>query len=243
MCGSDLGTHSRICYRYVARCSCGTSKRGSRTVSESFACFGAIFSPTGLPYAALMWGEYVYSYCNYAMIDILRRFSLFWREQKVQYIASSAPLLWQMFTENWIRNFSRVMLSRSSNPWFKVCPRKTVIALTKHYDQTNLVRNRFIWLKPPHHLFIIEGRTQMGQKTGGRRCCWGYGGVLLTDLLIMASSAWFLIEPRSTSSQIASPTMGLALPHQLLIKKIISPTGLVPYRSYKGILLTEIHSF
>lgn len=71
-------------------------------------------------------------------------------------IASSAPLLWQMLTENWIQNFSRVMLSRSSNPWFQVCPRKIIIALMKYYDQTNLARRGFICLTPPHHCLSLK---------------------------------------------------------------------------------------
>ena len=44
-----------------------------------------------------------------------------------------------------------------------------------------------------------------------------------TGLLLMACSACFLIEPRTTNPGIALPTMAGALPHQSLRK---CPTGL-----------------
>jgi hypothetical protein len=62
--------------------------------------------------------------------------------------------------------------------------------------------------------------THTGQEPGGRSWCRSHGGMLLTGLLIMACSACFLIEPRTTSPRMASPTMGWALPNQSLIKKM-----------------------
>jgi hypothetical protein len=56
--------------------------------------------------------------------------------------------------------------------------------------------------------------------------------VLLTGLLPMACSACFLIEPRTTSPGLAPPTMGWALPHQSIIKKI-------PYRLAYRLILME----
>jgi hypothetical protein len=44
--------------------------------------------------------------------------------------------------------------------------------------------------------------------------------VLLTGLLLIAGSACFLIEPRTTSSGMAPPTMGWALSHPSLIKEM-----------------------
>ena len=44
--------------------------------------------------------------------------------------------------------------------------------------------------------------------------------VLLTDLLLMACTACFLKEPRTTSPGMAPPKVGWALPHQSLSKKI-----------------------
>lgn len=49
------------------------------------------------------------------------------------------------------------------------------------------------------------------------------GRGLLTGLLFVAWSPHFLIEPRTTRSGMALPTVGWALLHQLLIKKM-------PYR-------------
>jgi hypothetical protein len=40
-------------------------------------------------------------------------------------------------------------------------------------------------------------------------------------LLFMASSVSFLIEPRTMCPGIASPTVGLALPHQSLTNKLL----------------------
>jgi hypothetical protein len=51
-----------------------------------------------------------------------------------------------------------------------------------------------------------------------RNCC---RGVLLNGLHFMAYSASFLVEPRTTSPEVAPPTMGWTLPHQSLIKKIL----------------------
>jgi hypothetical protein len=61
------------------------------------------------------------------------------------------------------------------------------------------------------------------QELEGRRWCRGHGGILLNGLFLMACSACFLIEPRTTCPGMAPPTMGWALPHQSLIKKM-------PYR-------------
>ena len=43
---------------------------------------------------------------------------------------------------------------------------------------------------------------------------------LLPGLLLMACSACFLIEPRTTSPGMAPLTMGWALPYQSIMKKI-----------------------
>ena len=52
------------------------------------------------------------------------------------------------------------------------------------------------------------------------RCCMGHGKVLLTGLLPLACSACFLINPRTTCSVIASPTVGWALPPTPISKKM-----------------------
>jgi len=43
---------------------------------------------------------------------------------------------------------------------------------------------------------------------GNRSRCRGHGGMLLTGLLIMACTAYFLIELSTTSPGMASPTIG-----------------------------------
>jgi hypothetical protein len=71
--------------------------------------------------------------------------------------------------------------------------------------------------------FIIKGsqdRNSKRQEPGGRNWCRGHGWILLTGLLLMAYSAYFLIEPRTTSAGMTPPTMDWAFPHQSLIKKM-----------------------
>ena len=59
-----------------------------------------------------------------------------------------------------------------------------------------------------------------GQEPGSSSQCRDHGSILLTDLLLMAFSACFLIEPRTTSPGVSLPTMSWALPLQSLIKKM-----------------------
>jgi hypothetical protein len=46
------------------------------------------------------------------------------------------------------------------------------------------------------------------QETGGRIWCRGHEGVLFTGLLLVAPSACFLIEPKTTSPEVSSFTIG-----------------------------------
>jgi hypothetical protein len=57
-----------------------------------------------------------------------------------------------------------------------------------------------------------RGRNLTGQDPEGRNWCRGQEGVLPTDLVLMACSPCFLIEPWATSLGMAPPTMGWALP-------------------------------
>ena len=57
----------------------------------------------------------------------------------------------------------------------------------------------------------VSTRTQAGQEPGGRSWSTGHGGELLTGLLTMTCSVYFLIEPRTTNSGTGLPTMGLSL--------------------------------
>jgi hypothetical protein len=51
---------------------------------------------------------------------------------------------------------------------------------------------------------LKQGRNLEAGADAGR----GHGRMLLTDLLPMACSACFLIEPRTTNPGMAPPTMG-----------------------------------
>ena len=114
-------------------------------------------------------------------------------------------------------------------------------------NETSWLRSKlgkgFIWfILPCNCSSSKEGRggTQTGQKPGGRSWCRGHGGVLLTGLLLMACSAFLLIELRTTSPDMASSIVGWALPHQSLIKKCY--IGLPIAGSYRGIFSIEVPS-
>jgi hypothetical protein len=59
----------------------------------------------------------------------------------------------------------------------------------------------------------VRAETQTGQEPGDCGWCRSHGEVLLTSLLPTVCCACFFIEPRTT--------MGWALPHQSLIKKML----------------------
>jgi hypothetical protein len=96
-----------------------------------------------------------------------------------------------------------------------------------------------------HSLFgEVRTGTQTGQGPGGRSWCRGHRGVLLTGLLLVVCSACFLIEPRTTISEVSPPTAAGPFPHQLLIKKI--PCRLIclhPRHMELGSLLSDGFSF
>jgi hypothetical protein len=71
----------------------------------------------------------------------------------------------------------------------------------------------------------VRTGTWAGQDLGGETEAEEFhGGVLLTGLILMASSACFPIAPRITSPGMALLTMAWDLPHQSSIKKM--PTDL-----------------
>lgn len=81
------------------------------------------------------------------------------------------------------------------------------IAIIKHHDQSNLVREKVVWF-----ILTIEGiGIQTGQESVGRRGCRDHGGVLFTGLLLIAFSAFLLIGLRTTCSGTASPTVDWVL--------------------------------
>lgn len=74
---------------------------------------------------------------------------------------------------------------------------------------------------------------RMGTQTGGKprvRIWWkGYGGEIFSDLILVVSSAFFLIEHWTTSQGAYTPIIGWALSCQLLIKNRTCPTILPVY--------------
>jgi hypothetical protein len=73
-------------------------------------------------------------------------------------------------------------------------------------------------------LFIIkrcQDRNVNWEETWRQELKQCHGAMLLIDFLIMACKLCFLIEPRTTSPEIAPLTMGQTLPHQSRNKKII----------------------
>jgi hypothetical protein len=80
------------------------------------------------------------------------------------------------------------------------------------------------------HTHTQEFNTKLFPSVLGYSCCdetpgqeplmQRHGGVLLTGLLPIPSSACFLIVPRITIPGMAPSTMGWALPYQLPVKKM-----------------------
>lgn len=54
----------------------------------------------------------------------------------------------------------------------------------------------------------VKAGTQTGKKRGGRSLGRGHRGALLTGLLLVACSVFFLIAPRTMSPEVVLPTMG-----------------------------------
>lgn len=76
-------------------------------------------------------------------------------------------------------------------------------------------KKRFIQLPLLHHnpsLEEVRRGTQAGQEPENRSWSRGHGGVLLTSLLPMACSTYFLLEPSTTSPGKDPRTMGQAFP-------------------------------
>ena len=93
--------------------------------------------------------------------------------------------------------------------------------------ESKLGRKGSVWLTLPHcspPLKEVSTKTQAGLGPGGSSSCTGHGELLLAGLLLMAPSACFVIEPRTTSPGMASLAVGWTFPHQSLIKMPYSQT-------------------
>ena len=98
------------------------------------------------------------------------------------------------------------------------------IAVVKHHDQKQLGKKRFCFsIKFSGHTPSLRG-DRAG--TQGRSLESGTEAEAVEEDCLLACSSWvtqsvfFLYKLRSTSPGTASSTMGFALPHQSLIKKI-----------------------
>jgi hypothetical protein len=118
---------------------------------------------------------------------------------------------------------SHYLWERTFFSYQKNCLSQGYIGVMTPMAKNNSERKGLIWLTLPHHCSLsgVRTGTHTGQESGGRCWCRGHGGVLLTGLLPTACSVCFLIERRTTSPGMAPPTMGWALPHPSLIKKML----------------------
>jgi hypothetical protein len=111
--------------------------------------------------------------------------------------------------------------------------RTVAVAMMNHRDQKQVGEEKVYLAHTSTSLFIIEGSQH---KNSHRVGTWKLELIessaywLLTGLLLVACSACFLIEPRTTSPGMAPPTMGWALPHQTLIMKM--PTSWILRRHF-----------
>jgi len=80
-------------------------------------------------------------------------------------------------------------------------------------------------------LFITKGSQDWNsRKAGSSSWCGGHGGMLLTDWFPLACSACSLIELKTTSPEMAPPTMGWVLPPWSLVEKM--PYSWVSWRHF-----------
>ena len=85
---------------------------------------------------------------------------------------------------------------------------------TSNFKQEAKKVNWSLWESVPvtiHH--VVKSRQELKAGTGGRNRSRGHGERLLIGLFLMAGSACFLIEPRTTSLGMVPPTVGWAPPH------------------------------
>lgn len=100
---------------------------------------------------------------------------------------------------------------------------KISIAAKKHRDQSKLWRKGFLCLTLPYHSSSwreVRAGVQTRQELESRSWCRGHEWVLLTDLLFIACSAYFLMEPRTTTLRMVPLTITWALPSQSLVRKM-----------------------
>jgi hypothetical protein len=95
--------------------------------------------------------------------------------------------------------------------------------VTKHHDRKASWGGKGLFGLPFSLLFIIEGSQELKQGRdleAGADASWRGDAFMGAGLFPMACSACFLIEPRTTSPGMISPTMGWAFPLESLIEKM-----------------------
>jgi hypothetical protein len=113
-----------------------------------------------------------------------------------------------------------------------LCLRVCIPAQTS-WPRSKLGRKGFIQLTLPHCSSSrkeVRTETYTGQELGSRSWCRSHGGVVLTGLLPLPCSAYFLLEPRTTSPEMAPPTMGWALSAWSVIEKM--PYSWISWRQF-----------
>lgn len=96
----------------------------------------------------------------------------------------------------------------------KISPNLLFVACDKHHDQKQRGKKGLIsTYSSQSTVNEFEAGTKAGtwrqelkQESGGRNLCRDRNGMLLTDLLIVACSAFFLILPKTTFPVVATPT-------------------------------------
>ena len=93
------------------------------------------------------------------------------------------------------------------------------LLLLQHHNQKQIEDEGFIWLTLPHGSLSLK-EVRMGNQTGLEPRGRNHIVKAMEGCCLLACSACFLLEPRTTSPVVAPLTMCWALPHQSLIKKM-----------------------
>ena len=112
------------------------------------------------------------------------------------------------------------------NFWYQFVFTKVTTIIMKHHDQKQLEEEKVYFTHKKKYSSLskaVRAGTQ-GQGPVGKSWFRGHRGLLFIGLLLMTCSV-LLIEPRTTSAEMAPPTMGWTLPHQSLI--MIIPYSLI----------------
>lgn len=102
---------------------------------------------------------------------------------------------------------------------------RVTLAVVKRHDQSCLRRKWLTWLTLPYQsssLKAVRRETQSGQQPEDRSWRTGHGEVLLTGLLLMASSVCILIETRTSRPEWYNQPWAKPLPSITNLKKCLT---------------------